>query len=288
MATRNRVQRGEDAKAPGIFEGRVRKWRKQWMTAGPTREGQRLLFSVWRPTEERGAPYQKRANLVPVEVPHIKPPMPRFGAVPEAKGPKRGRASLSGLGTEDRSATPAMSDGVSLGVTQKTEGATAPKIIRFKLKSSATIASAATGPPAAGGGTPLQGSIGNNPAGAPAAGAGSAPRPAPIRIRIAPTHAQQPLQQAVQQQPPGADSAATQSVPPAPATAAPSEEGGEAESDDLLAELSRMEPHEAASPRNLDELIPDAAAAARHDATAVLLAQQSAGQDQPAQPSGRS
>jgi hypothetical protein len=47
--------------------------------------------------------------------------------------------------------------------------------------------------------------------------------------------------------------------------------GGDAESDDLLAELSKLEPQEPCSPRNLDELIPDAAAAARHDGTAVLL-----------------
>ncbi len=61
-----RVQRGEDAKAVGTFEGRVRKWRKQWLTAGPTREGRKLLFNVWRPTEERGAPHVRRPNIVPV------------------------------------------------------------------------------------------------------------------------------------------------------------------------------------------------------------------------------
>lgn len=62
----SRVQRGEDAKALGTFEGRVRKWRKQWLTAGPTREGQRLKFNVWTAMEERSTGHVPRPNMVAV------------------------------------------------------------------------------------------------------------------------------------------------------------------------------------------------------------------------------
>jgi hypothetical protein len=63
-----RVQRGEDiVKAPGFFEGRVRRWRKSWLMGDQrTREGQKLLFSVWTPTGELATGHVPRPNMVAV------------------------------------------------------------------------------------------------------------------------------------------------------------------------------------------------------------------------------
>jgi len=47
MTTRQRAQRGDDLKE---FEGRVRKWRKEWQPAGDTVKTKGLKFYKWAPT----------------------------------------------------------------------------------------------------------------------------------------------------------------------------------------------------------------------------------------------
>ena len=47
MATRQRAQRGEDQKE---FEGRVRKWKREWHAAGDTVKTKKLSFLKWTPT----------------------------------------------------------------------------------------------------------------------------------------------------------------------------------------------------------------------------------------------
>ena len=47
MTTRQRAQRGDDFKE---FEGRVRKWRKEWQPAGNTVKTKNLKFYKWTPT----------------------------------------------------------------------------------------------------------------------------------------------------------------------------------------------------------------------------------------------
>jgi hypothetical protein len=44
MTTRQRAQRGDDLKE---FEGRVRKWRKEWQPAGDTVKTKNLKFFKW-------------------------------------------------------------------------------------------------------------------------------------------------------------------------------------------------------------------------------------------------
>jgi hypothetical protein len=47
MTTRQRAQRGDELKE---FEGRVRKWRKEWQPAGDTVKTKNLKFYKWIPT----------------------------------------------------------------------------------------------------------------------------------------------------------------------------------------------------------------------------------------------
>lgn len=49
MATRNRALRGEDQKE---FEGRIRKWKKEWKEASPAAKSKKLAFLRWVPTGE--------------------------------------------------------------------------------------------------------------------------------------------------------------------------------------------------------------------------------------------
>lgn len=64
-----RLQRGEEPKAaaPAAFEGRVRRWRKQPVMGNElTFEGKKLLFTIWRRTEQRGDPHVPRPNMAVV------------------------------------------------------------------------------------------------------------------------------------------------------------------------------------------------------------------------------
>jgi hypothetical protein len=49
MATRQRAQRGDDR---GEFEGRVRKWKREWQPAGEGWKAKGLMFCKWIPTGE--------------------------------------------------------------------------------------------------------------------------------------------------------------------------------------------------------------------------------------------
>ena len=265
----------------------------------------------------------------------------------------------SGLGgaTEDRSATPAASEQLSMGVTTKTEGTSAPAR-KIKLKLKPTLGQAAAvgrpagpaggaagqvaSPPQAGGSGALPTirlRIGGGNAGAGGGGAGAGAGPAGAApAAAAPPAADQPAAPAPAAivAPPGFGESDEEvrlalelgllsaRVPDACCHNAPpwAPEGGAAlllrahysvtmrrpsaaitqsagspldampdllpavaqpTSQDFFRELANLEPREPLSPRNLDAIIPDRAAAARHDATAVLLEAQQPQQPQQAQ-----
>ncbi|KAL4543273.1 hypothetical protein Ndes2437B_g01118 [Nannochloris sp. 'desiccata'] len=91
MTTRQRAQRGDELKE---FEGRVRKWRKEWQPAGDTVKTKNLKFYKWTPTDERelAAPGKRFPDIKPLSTPGGKPTLLPFFMRP---APPRAQAAVA-------------------------------------------------------------------------------------------------------------------------------------------------------------------------------------------------